>query len=129
MKIQLDLSQAIDIETFADPMAAAIILSLLCDARDTDEFGKVRGGWWGDALAEVPNDQWGSGRWTQARRLNRAETLRIEEDYDRKALAWMIEDGIASTIEVTAFDAGNEIMGVTIVIDGQPYELEIHNGL
>lgn len=128
-KVRLDFTKPMPLELFADPILAAIVLSLFCDRRATDEFGRERGGWWGDGLAEQVGDQWGCARWTQQRRLNVPETLRLEEDYDLAALQWMIDDGVAKSIDIEAFDMGNERMGATIIIDGSAYELEVVNAV
>ncbi len=128
-KVRIDLTEPPPLELFAEPMVAAIVLSLFCNRRATDEFGRVGGGWWGDALATDLGDRWGCERWTQNRRLNVAETLRLEEDYDRAALQWLIDDGVVQRIEVRAFDAGNECMGLTIAIDGDLFDLELNHGL
>ncbi|WP_157964444.1 phage GP46 family protein [Ephemeroptericola cinctiostellae] len=128
-KVSIDLTEPPSLELFADPMVAAIVLSLFCDRRATDEFGRVGGGWWGDALTSDVGDRWGCERWTQNRRINTAETLRLEEDYDRAALQWLIDDGVVQRIEVRAFDAGNECMGLVIVLDGEIFELELNHGV
>ena len=124
-KIRLDLNQPIPLELHADPMASAIVLSLFCDRRATDEFGHTRGGWWGDALAEQSGDQWGCVRWVNNRAINTDFYLRREEDADRAALQWLIDDGVCHSIEVRAFDAGHEVMGIRIALDGVNYEIEV----
>ena len=124
-KIRLDLNQPIPLELHADPITSAIVLSLFCDRRAIDEFGHTRGGWWGDALAEQEGDQWGSARWVNNRAINTDFYLRREEDADRSALQWLIDDGVCQSVDVQAFDAGHEVMGIRIALDGVNYELEV----
>ena len=124
-QVQLDLQRPIPLEVLAEPMVGAIVLSLFCDRRATDDFGHTRGGWWGDALAEQNGDQWGSARWVNDRAINTEFYLHREADADRAALQWLIDDGMCKSIEVQAFDAGREVMGVRIRLDDLTYEIEV----
>lgn len=60
-----------------------------------------RRGWWGDALG-VNGDQIGSHLWLLARAKQTEETRLRGEEYTRAALAWMLEDGVAKTVDVEA---------------------------
>ena len=124
-QVQLDLQRSIPLEVLAEPMIGAIVLSLFCDRRATDDFGHTRGGWWGDALAEQSGDLWGSARWVNNRAINTDFYLRREEDADRAALQWLIDDGVCQSIDVRAYDAGHEVMGIRIALDGVHYEIEV----
>ena len=124
-QVQLDLQRPIPLEVLVEPMVGAIVLSLFCDRRATDDFGHTRGGWWGDALTEQNGDQWGSARWVNDRAINTEFYLHREADADRAALQWLIDDGMCKSIEVQAFDAGREVMGVRIRLDDLTYEIEV----
>ena len=124
-QVQLDLQRPIPLEVLVEPMIGAIVMSLFCDRRATDDFGHARGGWWGDALAEQAGDQWGSARWVNNRAINTPHYLHREQDADRAALQWLIDDGVCKSIEVQAFDAGREVMGVRIRLDDWSYEIEV----
>ncbi|EEG08221.1 phage GP46 family protein [Pseudogulbenkiania ferrooxidans] len=126
-RLILDLSQPLPLELFADPIDAAIVLSLFSDARapDSEALPDPRG-WWGDALAEHAGDTWGGQLWLLARRAkNVPETLRRAEDYARDALKWMVADGVSSTLAVAASDLGNETMLLAITLDGITINLEV----
>lgn len=79
----------------------AIELSLFCDRRSTMPQDQRSGGWWGDSLAEKAGDQWGSLLWLLDTSNPTAETARLARGYCEEALAWIIEDGIASEVNVT----------------------------
>lgn len=125
--LTIDLTQPLPLEIFADPLASAIILSLFCDARasPTDKQSDPRG-WWGDALAANLNDIWGSRLWLLMSRAKAiSETLRSAEEYATAALAWMVSDGIASSLAVSASDLGNETMLLAINLGEITYNLEV----
>lgn len=64
-----------------------------------DELDKLQG-WWGDIYPQIEGDQWGSLLWTLAREKITEETLNRFEEFSRSALVWMIDDRIASEINV-----------------------------
>lgn len=81
----------------------AVCVSLFSDARaDVSQVVKQenRRGWMGNLVSEAPERQFGSFLWlTEQRRLNQ-DTLNETLDYIRKSLNWIIEDGIATKIDV-----------------------------
>jgi len=88
-------------------MDTAIIISLFCDARaDPDDelpfIGADRRGWWADAYAEIPGDVTGSKLWLLERGKQIPRTLVRAEQYGRDALQWLVDDGVASAIDVAA---------------------------
>lgn len=93
-------------------LATATIISLFCDrlaeAGDAlpDDTGDHRG-WPGDTPlpgqpATAPADMIGSRLWLLASALQTRETLRRAESYARESLAWMVRDGLATSIEAQA---------------------------
>lgn len=82
----------------------AIWISLFSDAR-ADESQVIkpenRRGWLGNTLSNVPGRQLGSYLWLAEQRRLTQDTVNEIEDYARKSLWWMIEDGILRNIEVT----------------------------
>lgn len=88
-------------------LQTAVILSLFCDARARPDDklpggpNDDRRGYWGDAYADVPGDVWGSRLWLLERAVCDQETLNLAQEYTGEALQWMIDDGIASTIDIT----------------------------
>lgn len=93
-----DLKRESGIET-------AVLLSLFTDRRaeEDDELpdpNKLdRRGWWGD-LAEDQEDQIGSRLWLLERAKATQEVRNLAQQYIEEALEWMIEDGVAQSIEV-----------------------------
>ncbi|MEG3640435.1 phage GP46 family protein [Magnetococcus sp. PR-3] len=104
---QLDLAFAGPQLLTDEGLTTAIIISWFSD-RLADEAspwlaqGMDRRGWWCDAYAPIPGDKIGSGLW-QLMRQKQIEPVRVEaEEMAREAVQWMIEDKIATQIEVTA---------------------------
>ena len=73
-------------------------------------------GWWGDVLTEFPNDITGSRLWLLKREKQTEETRRRAAEFAAEALAWMIDDGIAQTIGVTAEWLGLGFLGLSVTI-------------
>ena len=108
----------------------SVILSLFCDrlaaAGDAISDGTDdRRGWWADTPlpgASDPTgglDLTGSRLWLLARALQTQETLNRARSYAREALQWMIDDGIAGSIDIAAAypDAPTQTLEMTIVIN------------
>jgi phage gp46-like protein len=93
-----------------DGLATAIILSLFSDrrARPDDRLPdreSDRRGWWGDAFppaVAAGDDRIGSRLWLLHREKSTDETLERAKDYISEALQWLIDDGIAASIEIEA---------------------------
>lgn len=103
--VDLLAQYAMDLE---DTLATAVILSLFTDrragrddqlpARDTN-----RRGWVGEEfMGGEGADRWGSGLWLCAAGKATADVLERARFAAQEALAWMVRDGIASRIVVTA---------------------------
>ena len=84
----------------------AVLLSLFTDRRAEDDDKPPSGddtdrrGWWGDQFAVVEGDRYGSRLWLLDREKITNELARRAEEYVREALAWMIEDRVAVSIDV-----------------------------
>lgn len=81
----------------------------LADPGDVIPDGSAdRRGWWGDmpvdaaAQDAVAPDLTGSRLWLLDRALQTAATLANAEIYAKEALAWMITDGVAGSVEAAA---------------------------
>ncbi len=91
-----------------DGLETSVIISLFSDRRATTEQIPVelpqddRRGYWGDVRQAVEGDQTGSLLWLLAREKQLPATLARAEQYCREALAWMVEDKIATSVEVSA---------------------------
>ena len=88
-------------------LETAVMLSLFLDRRAEDgdvlpDGASDRRGWWADELAPVDGDKIGSRLWLLARAKPVRETALRAEEYAREALAWLVEDRVASRVEVSA---------------------------
>jgi phage gp46-like protein len=125
-----------------DGLDTAIILSLFSDRRAAEDDvipdgTDDRRGWWADAYPEIDADRIGSRLWLLHREKDTAAVVQRAREYCEEALAWLIEDGVASRVVVEtgwvdrvsrsitptktlASEAGLLGMGITIVRTGQP---------
>lgn len=89
-----------------DALTRAVVNSLFTwrRARPDDKLpdGTSRMGWWGDDLASVTNDRFGSRLWLLRREAMTPLTIARAREYAEEALAWMVEDGVAVRVQVTA---------------------------
>lgn len=104
-----------------DGLRTAVALSLLCDRRaepdDTIPDGTDnRRGWWADAIADLDGDRWGSRLWLLAREKDLAEVRRRAEAYAEEALGWLLEDGVASAVTVTAETVDRDVLWLAVEI-------------
>lgn len=89
-----------------DGLETAVTISLFSDKRvpasEIPDGLETRQGWWGDLFPDVENDKIGSKLWTLSRAKNTLETLTAFENETKAALQWMLDDGVAKSISVTA---------------------------
>ena len=88
-----------------DGLETAVLISLFTDRRADEGDGADEGdlrGWWGDGYPDVQGDRTGSKLWLCFGRKTTAETRTTAIRYAEDALTWMIEDGVASQVQVTA---------------------------
>lgn len=104
-----------------DTLRSAVLISLFSDRRAKaddrlpDDSGDRRG-WLGDALAGIAGDRIGSRLWLLNREKQTEETRRRAAEYAREALAWLIEDGLAATVEVEAEWVSMGVLGLKVGI-------------
>jgi phage gp46-like protein len=101
-----------------DDLVTATLISLFTDrsATPTDKLpdGTTdRRGWWGD-IAQTPPI--GSRLWLLARAKLMPATAAIAKGYVRDALQWLIDDGVASSIDVAASILLPRTLAVTLTI-------------
>lgn len=123
--IDFDHGADLALEQFAlaadDGLETAVILSLFTDARASDDdplpFGESdRRGWWADAFPSVDRDRIGSRLWLLRREKQTQDTLNRAREYAEEALAWLIADGVARSVEVESFIVRNGVLGLSVVI-------------
>jgi phage gp46-like protein len=83
----------------------AVYISLFTrrKALDDDELPDTRShreGWWADEYADIENDFIGSRLWLLSREGATNATMATAKVYIQEALQWMIDDGIAESIDV-----------------------------
>ena len=93
-----------DLDT-RDELATAVLNSLFTwrRARPDDRLpddSEDRKGWWGDTFPDADHDQIGSRLWLLSREKLTQHTMNRARDYMQEALQWLIEDGVASRVEL-----------------------------
>lgn len=104
-----------------DELATAVIISLLTwrRANDDDELPDESGprhGWWGDTFAEAEGDRIGCRWWLLRREKLTAETIARAEEMGREALQWLIDDGVASRVDIALSRRGLDGLDVVVTI-------------
>lgn len=122
-------------------LETAVIISLFTDRQaDADDeipdgTGDVRG-WWGDVLNPVNGDLIGSRLWLLHREKQLENVRKDAETYAYEALEHLLDDGVATSINVVASYPRPEWLALWISIqkaDGTPlnfnYSWEAFNGV
>jgi len=123
----LDLEHGIDLAldnallAADDGLETAVILSLFSDARAKDDdvlpIGQSdRRGWWADAYPAADDDRFGSRLWLLRAAKQLQQSLSTARQYAEEALAWLIADGVASSVDVQTFIPRDEVMGMLVRI-------------
>lgn len=101
-----------------DGLETAVVLSLFTDrlAAEGEVEPTFRRGWWGDAYAEVDGDRIGSRLWLLAREKQLPQVLARAELYAREALQWLVDDGVASAVAVSAQAVRPGVLGLAVTI-------------
>jgi phage gp46-like protein len=104
-----------------DGLRTAVLLSLFTDRRA--EEGDVlpdaetdRRGWWADAFPVVDGDKMGSRLWLLARAKQSQDVVDRAREYAREALAWLVEDKVASQVEVTSEVPSPGVLAIGVVV-------------
>ena len=90
-----------------DGLRTAVLLSLFVDRRAEDGDALPAGdgdrrGWFGDELLEVEGDRIGSRLWLLDRAKLTERVVPDAEAYALEALAWLLEDRVAESVEASA---------------------------
>ena len=86
-----------------DALARAVIISLFTWRRanpDDDLPSTNKYGWWGDTYPQIDNDRIGSRLWLLSRAKLTTETVLRAKEYAEEALQWLIDDGVAASVQV-----------------------------
>ena len=116
----LGLLQDIDNDK-SDPLVRAVIISLFTWRRAHDDdvlpnTGMSRMGWWGDSFPPVANDRIGSRLWLLARSKLTDSTAQQAQDYAEEALQWLIDDGVAARVDVSATRRGISTLALACTV-------------
>lgn len=101
-----------------DDLATAVLISLFTDRRvdaeDVPPDGTSdRRGWWGDSGRTYPL---GSKLWLLERAKQTEETRLRAQDYVAEALQWLIDAGIADSLDVVAAWQRPGFLGVKVTL-------------
>lgn len=112
--------QGYDLERDAG-LRTAVIVSLFTDRRAQDDdplpgAQDDRRGWWGDSLPDLKGDRIGSRLWLLSREKQLQSVVNRAREYAVEALAWLLEDGIALRVEVTAEIVRMGVLGLHVAI-------------
>lgn len=115
-----------------EDLATAVLISIFTDrvANSDDPIPDGSGdprGWWADAGERYPI---GSRLWLLERAKQTAETAARAKDYIVEAVQWLINDGVAATIDVTTAWIAPTRLGAQVVVnrhDGTSVALNFAN--
>ncbi|KAB0583673.1 phage GP46 family protein, partial [Edwardsiella anguillarum] len=100
-----------------DPLARSVVISLFTWRRAMpDDNSDIPMGWWGDSWPVVQNDRYGSRLWLLQRRKLTNSLVNIVSTYIRESLQWMLDDGIATRIDIDVQRTGINALGNSITI-------------
>lgn len=101
-----------------DGICTAVILSLFLDARANaddplpdPQDPNLRGSWM-DSYPQVPGDLQGSKLWLLGKSKELPSVLTDAQDYELAALQWLIDDGWATQISVTATNPDEGVLDI-----------------
>lgn len=113
-----------------DGLRTAVILSLFTDAEAApddilpDGSGDRRGTWMDQPVDGGPKDLMGSKLWLLARAKATTETAARAQRYANDSLQWLLADGVADQVQVTASWLNGEDLALAVAItrqvNGQP---------
>lgn len=101
-----------------DPLLRAVVISLFTwrRANPDDVVEGARWGWWGDGLDDTADDRIGSRLWLLAREKVTNEVMTRAREYADEALAWLLDDRVATSVVVTAERQGIDRLALQVVI-------------
>lgn len=118
---------------FGDALENAVLMSLFTWRRAADDDALPvegeRQGWWGDTFSEG-NDKIGSRLWLLSRSVLTDETVELARTYTLEALQWLVEDGIAASVDVQAVRLDTAGIALTVTVsrdDGSKRDFRYDN--
>lgn len=101
------------------PLVRSVLISLFTwrRANDDDDVPSAdRRGWWADAFAPEQGDKIGSRLWLLGRAALSDQTPAQAELYAREALQWLVDDGVALGLQVSARRVGVDRLDMAMTI-------------
>jgi phage gp46-like protein len=86
-----------------EDLPRAVIISLFTwrRANPDDELPSTnKFGWWGDTYPQIQSDRIGSRLWLLSRAKLTAENVLRAKEYAEESLEWLIDDGVAASVQV-----------------------------
>lgn len=112
----------------SDELVQATLISLFSWRKSNDDDGvniPNRQGWWGDTFASETNDRIGSRLWLLRREKLTDDVVARAREYAEESLQWMIDDALASAINVSTDRENNRLnMSVEIVRPGDAQSIQ-----
>lgn len=102
-------------ETGSDDLKNAVLVSLFTWGVAPVGYAGDPRGWWGDSYEPSPI---GSKLWMlfRAKKSDGAAVLKQAQGYCLEALQWLLDDGIAATVDANCFWFKPDALGITISI-------------
>jgi len=107
-------------ELLADEgLESAILHSLFSDRRaHADDVlpdpGGGKRGWWANLTLPNPGDNYGSRLWLLYREKQLSSVVSRAKEYADEALAWLVADGVASEVNVSAEVVRRGVLGLHV---------------
>lgn len=100
-------------------LRSAVMVSLFTDARaneddDIPDGTGHRRGCWQDSYLEDANDSLGSRLWLLSREKELPAVRARAKEYAEEALQWLIDDGYALSVDVSAEHVRSSVLGLLI---------------
>ncbi len=112
-----DLALSFDDLVRDEGLESAVLISLFTDARaEPEEVPDSSNDLSGSFLTSIDGTVYGSKIWTLRRSKADNNTVQKMTDYARSALAWMVEDGVAGSIEAQAILVDKERIDLSVKI-------------
>ncbi len=103
-----------------DELQSGITISIFTDARANDddlvELADDKRGWFADSFNPIRNDKIGSRLWLLRRAKLTNETIVKAREYVLEATRWLIDDSVASTVNVVCEKTNNSTLGIQVVV-------------
>ncbi|OCG12809.1 hypothetical protein A9G24_08400 [Gilliamella sp. App6-5] len=112
-------------------LCRALIISLFTWRRkNASDDSEHPYGWWGDSFPSIANDKIGSRLYLLSRAKLTNQTANFAKIYIKEAVQWMLDDGLASRIDVSVKRTDLTVLVATINIykkDGSNEEFRFDN--